>query len=498
MGVNLFIPPAYSNYMAGSDQDGANQSTLDEETSSTSDGQQLESSREDATGDSSQNQGSAGEDAQRSIRDMLDDEGEASVFVNRDLVEPDTIIDEERIVGRDDQLESVVSFLKPTLQGNRPPNMLLYGPAGTGKSLIIGAVTQQIIELCQSKGERFGVVDVNCQPINTLDQAVYELVQTVAQDVGTEIGVPETGVSTKRKYRRLYELINEHYDSVIFTLDEIDLLVGRRENDEPAYSKLLYQLSRASNTNEIEGRVSVAALTNDPKFMEDIDGRAESSFNPRDVYFPDYDATQLREILNNRCDAFRETALDDDVIPLVAAFAAQSHGDARKAIDLFRGAGDLADEQGDEVVTEDHVRESQEEIDKDRSLKLVEGLTTQKKISLYATAAVAHHSKRTGSSVPSPVGFKVYQWVTNELDADQMTRETYVKYVKELSTYGLISTSRKSRGRGGGMYMEFTFTGDPEAMMTRIVDDTRLEGIAQEKELLNSVANAQLKEFHEE
>jgi len=484
--------------MAGSEQEGADQSTLDEGSSSASDGQQIESAHEDAAGNSNQNQGSTEESAQRSIRDMLDDEGEASVFVNRDLVEPDTIIDEERIVGRDDQLESVVSFLKPTLQGNRPPNMLLYGPAGTGKSLIIGAVTQQIIELCQSKGERFGVVDINCQPINTLDQGVYELVQTVAQDVGTDVGVPETGVSTKRKYRRLYELINEYYDSVIFILDEIDLLIGRRENDEPAYSKLLYQLSRASNTNEIEGRVSVAALTNDPKFMEDIDGRAESSFNPRDVYFPDYDANQLREILQNRRDAFRQDALKDDVIPLVSAFAAQSHGDARKAIDLFRGAGDLADERGDELVTEAHVRESQEEIDKDRSLKLVEGLTTQKKISLYATAAVAHHSNRTGSSVPSPVGFKVYQWVTNELDADQMTRETYVKYVKELSTYGLISTSRKSRGRGGGMYMEFTFTGDPESMMTRIVDDTRLEGIAQQEEFLSSVVNAQLKEFHNE
>jgi cell division control protein 6 len=484
--------------MAGSDQNGADQSTLDEKTHSRDDEEQIEAAHEDPAGDTMLDQdGVAAEDStQRSIRDMLDDEGEASVFVNRDLVEPDTIIDEERIVGRDDQLESVVSFLKPTLQGNRPPNMLLYGPAGTGKSLIIGAVTQQIIELCQSKGERFGVVDINCQPINTLDQAVYDLVQTVAKDVDAEVGVPETGVSTKRKYRRLYELINDHYDSVIFILDEIDLLVGRRANDEPAYSKLLYQLSRASNTNEIEGRVSVAALTNDPKFMEDIDGRAESSFNPRDVYFPDYDATQLREILQNRRDAFRQDALKDDVIPLVAAFAAQSHGDARKAIDLFRGAGDLADERDDSRVTEDHVRESQEEIDKDRSLKLVEGLTTQKKISLYATAAVACHSNRSRSSVPSPVGFKVYQWVTNELDADQMTRETYVKYVKELSTYGLISTSRKSRGRGGGMYMEFTFTGDPAAMMNRIVDDTRLEAISNQKELLRSVVNSQLKEFH--
>lgn len=486
--------------MASGDQDGVDQSTIDKGTHSKSDAEHIEAGDEKAVENTilEQDEEITENSAQRSIRDMLDDEGETSVFVNRDLVEPDTIIDEERIVGRDNQLESVVSYLKPTLQGNRPPNMLLYGPAGTGKSLIIGAVTQQIIELCQSKGERFGVIDINCQPINTLDQAVYELVQTVAQDVNTKVGVPETGVSTKRKYRRLYELINEYYDSVIFILDEVDLLVGRRENDEPAYSKLLYQLSRASNTDEIKGRVSVAALTNDPKFMEDIDGRAESSFNPRDVYFPDYDANQLRKILKNRRDAFRQDALKDDVIPLVAAFAAQSHGDARKAIDLFRGAGDLADEWDDDGVTEDHVRESQEEVDKDRSLKLVEGLTTQKKVSLYSTAAVAYHSNRTSSSVPSPVGFKIYQWMTSELDADQMTRETYVKYVKELSTYGLISTSRKSRGRGGGMFMEFTFTGDPEAMMTRIVDDTRLEGIAEQEELLRTVVNAQLKEFHEE
>lgn len=499
MEVNLFNATGYRKHMTGSNQEETDQSTLNENTHPSAGGEQIETTYKETAGGSISDRapGTTEDGTQRSIRDMLDDEGETSVFVNRDLVEPDTIIDEERIVGRDDQLESVVSFLKPTLQGNRPPNMLLYGPAGTGKSLIIGAVTQQIIELCQSKGERFGVVDINCQPINTLDQAVYELVQTVARDVKAEIAVPETGVSTKRKYRRLYELINEHYDSIIFILDEIDLLVGRRANDEPAYSKLLYQLSRANNINEIEGQVSVAALTNDPKFMENIDGRTDSSFNPRDVYFPDYDATQLREILNNRRDAFRRDALEEDVIPLVAAFAAQSHGDARKAIDLFRGAGDLADEQGDEEVREDHVRESQEEIDKDRSLKLVEGLTTQKKISLYATAAVACYSNRSRSSVPSPVGFKVYQWVTDKLDADQMTRETYVKYVKELSTYGLISSSRKSRGRGGGMYMEFTFTGDPAAMMNRLVDDTRLEAIANQEELLQTVINSQLKKFHE-
>ena len=328
--VGVYVPTECSERMNRSDQEKADQSTLEEEeTHYRGEGDEAELASEDVANDSTSMSDGAnpGGNSQRTIRDMLDEEGGASVFANRDLVEPDTIIDEERIVGRDEQLKSVVSFLKPTLHGNRPPNMLLYGPAGTGKSLIIGAVTQQIIDLCKSKGERFGVIAINCQPINTLDQAVYELVQTAAKDMSAEIGVPETGVSTKRKYRRLYELVNQSYDSVIFILDEIDLLIGRRTNEEPAYSKLLYQLSRASNTNEIEGRVSVAALTNDPKFMENIDGRAESSFNPRDVYFPDYDAYQLREILKNRRDAFQPGALEEDVIPLVAAFAAQSHPD---------------------------------------------------------------------------------------------------------------------------------------------------------------------------
>ena len=47
------------------------------------------------------------------------------------------------------------------------------------------------------------------------------------------------------------------------------------------------------------------------------------------------------------------------------------------------------------------------------------------------------------------------------------------------------------------MYMEFTFTGDPTAIMDRIIEDTRLETISGQDELLQSVVNAQLSEFHE-
>jgi len=55
--------------------------------------------------------------------------------------------------------------------------------------------------------------------------------------------------------------------------------------------------------------------------------------------FPAYDANQLGDILNRRRDAYHDGVLSDDVIPLCSAFSAQEHGDARRAIDLFRLAG---------------------------------------------------------------------------------------------------------------------------------------------------------------
>ena len=55
-----------------------------------------------------------------------------------------------------------------------------------------------------------------------------------------------------------------------------------------------------------------------------------------------------------------DDVLSGDVIPLTAAIAAQEHGDARKAIEILRYAGELAERENVEMVTEEHVRDAQE------------------------------------------------------------------------------------------------------------------------------------------
>ena len=141
-------------------------------------------------------------------------------------------------MGRDTQLTNITQHLRVAISNERPPNLFLYGPSGTGKSLIINAVCENIVELCESRDIRFGVIQMNCQNVGTLGAAVYELIRKVANDTGATIDVPEHGIPNKKKWRELYRLINEQYDITVFILDELDMLVGRRDKDEPAFSRL--------------------------------------------------------------------------------------------------------------------------------------------------------------------------------------------------------------------------------------------------------------------
>lgn len=436
----------------------------------------------------------------RSIKSRLQEGVQNSVFQNKSLLDPDTVIDEDRIVGRDDQLADIITYLRPALQGNRPPNMLLYGPSGTGKSLIINAVCQQVLELANAQGDVFGVVEVNCQTINSHDRAVYRLVENAAAEAGVEVGVPESGVATDQKLGRLYEILSEHFDSVIILLDEIDLLVGRQgeTGDEPAYSTLLYQLSRASQLGRIDGHVSVAALTNDPRFMQQLDGRAESSFNPQDVLFSDYDATQLQAILERRRDAYRDGVLADGIIPLSAAFAAQDHGDARKAIDLFRKAGEIADRRGADMIRETHVQDAQKEAERDRTLAQMRGLSTHKKLSLYATVAVAVHADRELDAVPSTVAYRVYQYLTDALDTDGKSRDSYLRYMSEAETYNFVTSEKRGRGYGSGVHKEYTFVDDAALVEETLRSDLRLDELEHGTSPVRSVVDAELEAFFDE
>jgi cell division control protein 6 len=425
------------------------------------------------------------------IQDMLlEFDEDKGLIRDRSLLDPNYIVDEDRIVGRDAQLQEVTKMLRVALGDNRPPNLFLYGPSGTGKSLITKAVCENISAICDSRGIAFGTVEVNCQDLDTLGVAVYELIEKAAAEADVEIQVPKHGVATKEKWDELFRIVNQNFDSIVFVLDELDMLVGRRDKEDPAFSRLLYQLSRAGSMDDFTAHISIVAITNDTKMMDAVGSRAQSSFTPEEVHFDDYDAKQLNDILLHRKDAFHDDVLKDDVIPLAATFAAQTHGDARKAIDLIRVAGELAEREGDEYVDERHVREAQDKVEKNRVLEVIRGISTQKKLCLYATAAVA--SETVDGTARSSSGYRVYQYLTDSIDANQYHQETYVNKMKELTTYSLVDFERRSHGPSSGMFLEFQFGESPDTILETLHEDTRIAELSEDE--VRSVVQAQIRE----
>lgn len=411
------------------------------------------------------NQGTGGQSGEDKIKNQLQASPD-TVFNDKSIVDPETVIDENRIVGRDEQLSDVISYIRPALQGDKPENMLLYGPSGTGKSLITNAVCRQVRELAKTSDIDFCFIQLNCRATGSHDEAVHELTTKAAEKAGVSAGVPRKGISTGQKLKRLYEILDNHFESVIIALDEIDLLTDPRQrpDEEPVFSKLIYQLSRAKDLGPVDGHVSVVALTNRPNFMDDLDSRADSSFSPEDIIFPDYDAKQLEEILEHRRDAFREDALEEEVIPTTAQFAAKDHGDARKAIKLIKKAGTIADRNTEETVTTEHVEMAQEQLETDRTLNQMRSGSTHKRLALYATAISQVYADQDIEPVPSTIAYQVYQHITREVGEDVKSRESFRRYMNQADTAKFVNAGKEGRGFGKGVYNVYSFGVDAEVI----------------------------------
>ena len=247
---------------------------------------------------------------------------------------------------RHEQIDELAHILVPVLRGETPSNVFVYGKTGTGKTVTVKFVTEELKKISEKYNIPVEVIYINCEIVDTHYRVLARIVNLV-------------GWPTDEVYAKLKEVIDARERFVIIVLDEIDKLIKKSGDD------ILYSLTRI-NTELSRAKVSIIGISNDLKFKEYLDARVLSSLSEEEVVFPPYDANQLRDILMQRAEeAFYEGVLDDAVVPLCAALAAREHGDARRALDLLRVAGEIAEREGASKVTERHVWKAQEKIEQD-------------------------------------------------------------------------------------------------------------------------------------
>ena len=342
------------------------------------------------------------------------------------------------------------------MRGEKPSNLFLYGKTGTGKTLSIQHVRDGLLKRAdKTDGFKIKVEYLNCK-LKKVSDTEYRILAELVRKLGGEI--PDTGLPTEAVYNKFLQIIDSHKQIVILILDEIDQTVKKISDG------FLYNLTRL-NSELSQSQICIVGISNDLTFLEGLDPRVKSSLSEEEIVFPPYNALHLREILKHRAnEVFKETVLHEGVIEKCAGFAAREHGDARRALDLLRIAGELAERDGSKRVLLKHIDEANNKIERDKILDVVRTEPKQFQLVLYSIINLSKKRKNSQTVLgnqKNPIKendamftgdvYNYYHDLCLKYKMEILTQRRVSDIIQEFDMLGIINVKVISKGRGGRM-----------------------------------------------
>jgi archaeal cell division control protein 6 len=366
----------------------------------------------------------------------------------------------EVIEHRDKEINNIAEIIASSLRMERPSNLFLYGKTGTGKTLTIQYTTSRLLETAKSHKLPVNILYINCK-LKKVADTEYRIISQFIRELGKQ--VPSTGLPTDEIYKIFINTIDSKKQIIILIMDEIDQLV-KKAGDE-----ILYNLTRM-NTELKKAQMSIVGVSNDLLFSENLDPRIKSSLSEEEIIFSPYNALQLKEILKQRSKlAFIDGVLEQGLIDKCAAYAAREHGDARRALELLRVAGEIAERQGDKTVKIDHLDFAESKIERDRVIDIITTQPKQHQLVLFSILKISEKSKKvifTGEI------YEYYKGLCIETNIRPLTQRRVSDILSEFDMLGLISGKIISKGRyGRTREVNLALTNDAKLKTKQILKD---------------------------
>jgi archaeal cell division control protein 6 len=341
------------------------------------------------------------------------------------------------IAHRDEQIETIASIIAPVLRLEKPSNLFIYGKTGTGKTLSVNCIANEIGQIAKTKKLPIKIIYLNCKLKKVVDTE-YRLIAQLSREFGRQI--PATGLPTDEVYKIFYDIVDRNEKYIILILDEIDQFI-KKIGDE-----VLYNLTRI-NSELKNSQISIIGISNNLLFTDNIDPRVKSSLSEEELVFPPYNAMQIKNILKQRVEiGFNEGCVEEGLIEKCAAFAARDHGDARRAIELLRVAGEIAERDNSTHVKIKHLDIAEDKIEKDRIIDVVQTQPKQHQIVMFSIIKLS--GKRNESIYTGEV-YNLYKTLCDKIGFRPLTQRRISDIIAEFDMLGLINVKVISKGRYG-------------------------------------------------
>ncbi|MHA1976747.1 MAG: Cdc6/Cdc18 family protein [Candidatus Hodarchaeales archaeon] len=351
---------------------------------------------------------------------------------------------------REEEMKALVSYFKSIITSptTSSKNVILYGPVGTGKTAISHAFGNELVAYIareRNHGDaRFRYFHINARKTKT----PHLILTTVLRYLVS--GFPLRGFSVDELLRMFTLLLYEQNLVVLLVLDEIDYLYPEERTD------FLYSLSRLEESpiireqygikDRLESRFNLLCITRDRNFRYFLDASTASSLGRNYITFNPYTRYQLYDILASRAEAgLREDSYNDEILDTIASLA-EEKGDARFAIELLWKSAKLADQEGENKITSEHVRKAVVDVlPVERSL--IDDLNTHQKLILLSISRLLSVKKH--SCVTTPEVRREYEMVCEEANVRPRRQTQVWAYLKDLKRLGLIQQEVENRHYNG-------------------------------------------------
>lgn len=381
-----------------------------------------------------------------------------TLFKNRQVLQ--TKFEPETILHRDQELAKITQALLPILKKGRPSNLLVYGKPGTGKTLVVSRVLSKIEKRVKDSDFPIRLFYANAKDETT----IYGLLVNLGSKLGLEL--PTTGLSISIVFTKIIEAIKENSINAIFVIDEIDYLA---ELASKTGKDILYNLTRANERLKTGGSLTLIGISNQLNFKEKLDPRVISSLSEEEIVFTNYSVDQIKEILSDRIkEAFVTNTVDSSALNLCAAMAGQEHGDARRAIDLLRVAGELAEREQATTVTEDHIRRAAQKMEEDKEITSLNAYPLHEKLLIVAVM-------RTNGGATGEV-YHAYKELCKTIRQKEVTQRRATQILSDIELSGLITGKIIHQGMHGRT-KKFNLTVQPETVKRAFQNDIILADV---------------------